>query len=51
MAFNIFEVNRPSLGAGVEVLSLIRQSEIDVDTCLDRFHDTGSETCITHDAN
>jgi hypothetical protein len=51
MAFNIFDENGPSLGAGVEVFSLIRQSELDVDAYLDRFHDTGSEICSTHGAN
>ncbi|QDT03339.1 hypothetical protein K227x_17210 [Rubripirellula lacrimiformis] len=47
MAFNIIDQNGPSLGAGVEVFSLIRKSELDVDAYLDRFHDTGSECCRT----
>lgn len=45
MAFNIFDEHGPSLGPGVEVFSLIRRSELDVDAYLDRFHDTGNECC------
>ncbi len=51
VAFNIFDENGPTLGAGVEVFSLIRQSELDVDAYLDRFHDTGSECCRALDAS
>ena len=45
MAFNIFDENGPSLGPGVEVFSLVRTSDLDVDAYLDRFHDTGNECC------
>lgn len=45
MAFNIFDENGPSLGPGVEVFSLIRTSDLDIDAYLDRFHDSGSERC------
>ena len=42
-AFHIFDEDGPCLGPGVEVFSLIRESDLDVDDYLDRFHDTGSE--------
>lgn len=51
MAFNIVDENGPSLGSGVEVFSLIRESELDIDGYLDRFHDTGNECCRTHETN
>ena len=43
MAFHIFDENGPCLRPGTEVFSLIRQSELDPNTYLDRFHDTGNE--------
>lgn len=45
MAFHIFDEDGPALGPGVEVFSLIRESDMDIDAYLDRFHDTGSECC------
>lgn len=42
-AFHIFDENGDTLGEGVEVFSLIRKSELDVNEYLDRFHDTGDE--------
>ncbi len=51
MVFNIFDEDGPSLGAGVEVFSLIREAELDIDAYLNRFHGTGSECCRTHDTN
>ena len=47
MAFHIFDENGSTIGPGVEVFSLIRESDLDVDAYLDRFHDTGSEYCRT----
>ena len=47
MAFNIFDENGPALGEGVEVFSLIRHSDLEMDAYLDRFHDTGSECSQT----
>ncbi len=44
MAFHIFDENGDALGEGVEVFSLIRKSDLDVDDYLDRFHDTGDES-------
>lgn len=43
MAFHILDENGSSLGEGVEVFSLMRDSELDPDEYLDRFHDTGRE--------
>jgi hypothetical protein len=43
MGFHIFDENGPCLGPGTEVFSLIRESELDPDAYLDRFHDTGNE--------
>jgi hypothetical protein len=39
IAFHIFDEN----GDGIEVFSLIRESDLDVDDYLNRFHDTGKE--------
>ncbi len=47
MAFNIFDEDGPTFGPGVEVFSLIRHSDLDVDAYLDRFHDTGNECSRT----
>ncbi len=43
MAFHIFDQDGPCLGSGVEVFSLIRESDLGVDEYLNRFHDTGNE--------
>lgn len=43
MAFHIFDENGDALGEGVEVFSLIRDSNLAVNDYLDRFHDTGNE--------
>lgn len=43
MAFHIFDQNGPCLGSGTEVFSLIRESELNSEAYLDRFHDTGNE--------
>lgn len=43
MAFHIFDENGPCLGPGTEVFSLIRQSDLDPNAYIDRFHDTGNE--------
>lgn len=43
MAFNIIDEDGDSLGDGVEVFSLIRNSELEAAEYLDRFHDTGAE--------
>ncbi|MCL4852581.1 MAG: DUF4288 domain-containing protein [Bryobacteraceae bacterium] len=43
MAFHIVDEDGSSLGEGVEVFSLIRDSDLDIDEYLDRFHDTGRE--------
>ena len=45
MAFHIFDHCKRSLGSGTEVFSLIRQSDLDSQAYIDRFHDTGSEFC------
>jgi hypothetical protein len=45
MAFHIFDENGDALGDGVDVFSLIRNSELPVDDYLNRFHDTGNE-CV-----
>lgn len=47
MAFHIFDENGPSLGEGVEVFSLIRESDLDPKAYIDRFHDTGNECAGT----
>jgi len=47
MAFHIFDESGDALGEGVEVFSLIRKSDLDVDDYLDRFHDTGDECSQT----
>jgi hypothetical protein len=44
IAFHIFDQNGPCLGPGTEVLSLIRESDLDADDYLDRIHDTGHES-------
>ncbi len=49
MGFNIFDENGPHLGPGTEVFSLIRKSDLDPDSYLDRFHDTGNE-CTRKDS-
>ena len=43
MAFHILDEDGSSLGEGVEVFSLMRDSDLDPDEYLDRFHDTGRE--------
>ena len=43
MTFHIFDEDGSSLGEGVEVFSLIRESDLDPDEYLARFHDTGRE--------
>lgn len=43
MAFHVFDESGESLGDGVEVFSLLRHSDLDVNAYLDRFHDTGAE--------
>lgn len=43
IAFHIFDENGNALGDGVEVFSLIRDSDLGVDDYLNRFHDTGNE--------
>lgn len=43
MAYHIVDENGPAIGNGVEVFSLIRDSELDIDEYLARFHDTGRE--------
>ncbi|HVW38724.1 MAG TPA: DUF4288 domain-containing protein [Pirellulales bacterium] len=43
MGFHIFDETGPCVGPGVEVFSLMRESNLDVEEYLDRFHDTGSE--------
>jgi hypothetical protein len=43
MAFHVADENGPCIGEGVEVFSLMRTSDLDVDAYLDRFHDTGNE--------
>jgi hypothetical protein len=43
MAFHIFDEDGPCLGPGVEVFSLMRESDLNDDDYLDRFHDTGNE--------
>lgn len=35
------------IGDATEVLSLLRDSDLDLDDYLDRFHDTGNEYCRT----
>ena len=47
MAFHIFDENGDALVEGVEVFSLIRESDLDVDAYLNRFHDTGNERART----
>ena len=49
MGFHIFDEDGPSLGAGTEVFSLIRECELDPDAYIDRFHDTGSECARTEE--
>lgn len=49
MAFHIFDENGPCLGPGTEVFSLIRESQLDANAYIDRFHDTGSE-CARSDS-
>jgi len=43
MAFHISDENGDALGEGVEVFSLIRESDLNVDAYLNRFHDKGNE--------
>jgi len=43
MAFHVFDEAEDTLGEGVEVFSLVRNSDLSVDDYLDRFHDTGNE--------
>lgn len=43
MAYHIFDEDGPCLGPGVEVFSLMRESDLDVDDYLTSFHDTGNE--------
>lgn len=43
MCFNIFDECGDSLAEGVEVFSLIRNSKLDMEAYIDRFHDTGNE--------
>jgi hypothetical protein len=49
MLFHIFDEDGPCLGPGVEVFSLVRYSDLDVDDYLDRFHDTGNECTRSFD--
>jgi hypothetical protein len=43
MAFNIVDEQGETLPEGVEVFSLMRESELQPEAYLDRFHDTGNE--------
>lgn len=47
MAFHIFDENGGALGEGVEVFSLIRNSDLDVKDYIDRFYNTGDEHART----
>lgn len=47
MAFHIFDENGPCLGPGTEVFSLIRESELEPNAYVGRFHDTGNECSET----
>lgn len=51
MAFHIIDEDGPSLGEGVEVFSLLRESDLNPDEYLDRFHDTGRERAKHSDAS